>query len=220
VAGRRTQAQQRPDPGVDYSHFPSYAAAAGSTWYRNHRDRPETRDRGAWWFASSPESAATLDSGRFDLPEPFGTCYLASSSTGAVNEFIGPDIARRGWVESPLVESRVVSRVALPHDVRAANVSVAKAALFRVTGELATTADYDLTQDWARTFHRSGYGGIRHALRFTPGSTRGFAVFGDAGPRPRWRGDPDPEPMHDRLVEMGVEIVGIPSSAAVSLVDP
>jgi hypothetical protein len=206
---------------VAYERFPGHLCNAGSIWFRNHTDRTEAPDRGVWWFSSSPETAARPASGRFDLPEPQGTCYLASSAVAAVDELIGPDVAARGWVEEPLVDGRVVSRIALPRPVRAANVSVSKALRFRVTGELTATGDYDLTQDWARTFHACGFDGVRYALRFSPGASRGLAMFGPAGsPDPAWGGDPDPGPMHEWLETMDVEVVPIPSSTAVTVVEP
>jgi hypothetical protein len=221
VRDRRVQAMQRPDRTARHAHFPHHTCESGSTWYRNHTDRPGTPDRGVWWFSSSPETTARLGSGRFDLPDPFGTCYLADTANAAVNELIGPDVAARGWVEEPLVDGRVVSRIGLPQHVWAANVSVSKAARFRITAEFTATGDYDLTQDWARIFHRDGFGGIRYALRFTPGQCRGLAWFGPAGaPHPTWPGDPDPEPMRERLEEMDFEVVPIPTSSTVNIVDP
>jgi len=122
---------------------------------------------------------------------------------------------------NPLVGGRVVSRVGLPEAVHAANVSVANAIQYRITAELTAIGDYDLTQDWARIFHRDGFSGIRYALRFTPGPCRGLAWFGPAGvPNAPWPGDSDPEPMRARLEEMGVEVVPIPSSTSVKIVEP
>ena len=221
MADRRTLAQQPPDPDIDYTGFPAHTSGVDRAWYRSHTDRPSRTDRGVWWFASSPESAASPASGRFDLPEPEGTCYLAETQAASVNELIGPDVAARGWVEAALVTGRVVSRVQLPHATRAANVSVSKASAFRVTSELTSTGDYDLTQDWARTFRQAGFDGIRYALRFTPGKARGLALFGGAGaPDPTWPGDEDPQQLRAQVERMGVEVVGTPSSASVSLVTP
>lgn len=216
---RRTQALRVPDEAAfNFRKFPRRTLRAGGHWFRQHRERVGA-DRGAWFFASCPPGVE--GEGRFDLPAPHGTCYLATTSKGAVNELIGPEAAVRGWVDADLVAGRVVSRLLLPGEVRAANVSSERAADFRVTRELVTTEDYGLSQHWAKTFHKAEFGGIVTELRFTPGPTRGLALFGAAGiPDPLFFGDPEPRPVRPIVERRGIDVIDPPSFAGVAIVNP
>jgi hypothetical protein len=215
---RRDLAQQRPEPDTDYAGFPSATVTTRGVWYRNHtrRDRP---DNGAWWFASSPEKEPLTDSGRFDLPAPFGTCYLANTARAAVRELIGPSHTTNGWVDGDLLKRRVVSALGMPHRIKAADVSRDEATDYRVSNELTTTSDYATTQAWARELHGAGFDAIRYALRFSPGSARGVALFGDAG-APGWPGDLAPVPVESIVRAMHIEIVEAPHSSQIAFADP
>lgn len=218
---RRTQ-QRAPSAGLDLRGFPSTTTPARRPWFRCHVDRPaQGRDRGAWFFSSSPADGPAPASGRFDLPEPEGTCYLASTPGAAVRELAGPDVVRRGWIEGELLEGRVVSKLTLRHPVRAADVSARRATDYRISAELTTTSRYEVTQAWARALRDAGFDALRHQLRFTPGSDRGLALFGPAGrPEPVRRGDEDPAPAAAWARSLGLDVVTAPSSAAVEIVPP
>jgi len=178
-------------------------------------------DRGAWFFSSSPAGDPAPGSGRFDLPEPEGTCHLASTPAAAVREVAGPDVVRRGWIEGDLLEGRVVSTLTLSHPVRAADVSARRATDYRISSELTTTGRYEITQAWARALRDAGFDALRHQLRFTPGSDRGLALFGTAGrPDPGWPGGPDPASAAEWAESLGLDVVTAPSSAAVEIVPP
>lgn len=215
-------AQRPPQPGRDYRTFPSYEANTARDWFRNHAVRAQP-DNGVWWFASSPADDPADQSGRFDLPLPEGTCYLATSAEAAINELIGPDHLADDWLEAELLVDRVVSKVRLPRSVRAANVSVATAASKHlVSAELTTMSDYEVTQAWARILRATGFGAIRYLLRFTPGGQHhGLALFGTAGPPvARWKGDPSPVAARAIVESMGIEVVDTPSFGAVTVVTP
>jgi hypothetical protein len=214
---RKDLALRPPDEAkLNFARFPRKTLRAGSEWFRQHQDR-STPDRGAWHFASYP--AGGEGDGRFDLTGPGGTCYLASTVLGAVNELVGPECADRGWVDADLVSGRILSTLYLPKDVKAADTTSARAAQFRATNELSTTERYDLTQAWADTLNRNGFGGVYAVLRFTPGPTRGLALFGDAGaPNPPLPGDPNPAPVREVVEGLGIEVVDPPSYSAVSIV--
>ena len=219
LSDRRSQALRAPDEtAFDFGAFPRRAVRAGTRWFRQHRDRGGA-DRGAWFFAGHPAGVEGL--GRFDLLTPRGTCYLASTERGAVNELIGPEAAGRGWVDADLVAGHVVSTLRLPVEVRTANVAAERAAQFRVTRELVTTGDYGLTQKWAEVLHAAGFGGVMSELRFTPGTTRGLALFGDEGrPHPSLPGDPDPRPVRPLVEGYGIDVVDPPALASVIVVTP
>lgn len=57
-------------------------------------------ERSPWWFRSSLE-------GRFDLPEPDGTCYVALDPLAALLEVIGPD-CERGYLSAEHLARRRV----------------------------------------------------------------------------------------------------------------
>lgn len=217
--GRNSLGLRAPDEAAfDFKRFPRKTLRAGSEWFRQHQERP-TADRGAWYFAPYPPGDE--GGGRFDLPHPDGTCYLASTELGAVNELVGPECADRGWVDGDLVAGRVVSRLRLPDDVKAADTTSARAAQFRATNELPATERYDITQAWADTLHRAGFGGVYALLRFTSGPTRGMALFGPAGtPNPAMPGDPAPVPVRQVLERLGIEVVEPPSFGSITIISP
>lgn len=214
MTDRQVAAQRPPDPDRDYAGFPSYDVSPDTDWNRNHQELA-TPDRGAWYFASVPPGG-----GRFDLPEPQGTCYLATSRAAAVRELIGPDFQGLGWVPADLLHGRIVSRLQVSHQTKVANVSVAAAANYAVTAELTSTPDYHLTQQWAAVLASAGFEGIRYALRFTPGRARGLALFGPSGAQPGRPGDPVAQQAADVVDRLGLDVVAVPHSRAVDIVDP
>jgi hypothetical protein len=138
--------------------------------FRIHRYR-----RSPWWFASD-------GAGRFDLPVPRGTCYLAEDPLAALLE------VTRGLTilsEDFLAGRRLVS-APLPCDVRLADLTARGAYAFGVTGELSATADYTVPHAWAAALHAAGFDGIRYHVRHDPrGALTGVAWFGRAGRRRR-----------------------------------
>jgi len=217
---REDQALQAPDETAhDFTRFPRKTLRAGTHWYRQHQDRRTSPDRGIWYFASHPDGVES--DGRFDLAAPNGTCYLATSEVGAVNELIGPDHTERGWVDADLLDGRALSKVALPADVKAADTTAERASAFRLTNELPATERYDITQAWAQVLHDAGFAGVYAVLRFTPGTTRGLALFGDAGPpTPVPPGDPSPTSVREVVERLGIDVVDRPAFTAVSIVHP
>lgn len=217
---RRDQALRPPDTSAhDFTKFPRKTHRAGTAWFRQHNDRPADADRGAWYFAS--HAPGVVGEGRFDLTDPDGSCYLATTKRGAANECIGPEYFERGWVDADLVAGRVLSELPLPHDVKAANMTSERAGGFRVTNEVHSTGDYATTQAWAQAVYDARYGGVHYELRFSTGAPRGLALFGPAGPPdPKLAGAPDPEDLRAYLEGEGIEIVDPPSAAAVTIVTP
>lgn len=217
---RSEPALRRPDvSALNFARFPRKTHRAGITWYRQHNDRPNDADRGAWYFAS--HATADVTEGRFDLTAPHGTCYLASTERGAVFECIGLEHADRGWVDSGLVRGRVLSALPLPHDVRAADATATRAADFRVTNELHAGNVYAITQAWAQVLHDAGFGGVHYEMRFSPGAARGLALFGAAGvPNPTPAGDPEPSSLREVIENLGIDVIEPPSMASVRVVSP
>lgn len=138
--------------------------------YRIHRYR-----RSPWWFASD-------GAGRFDLPVPQGTCYLAVDPVAALLE-----VARGLTILShDFLAGRRLASAALPDGTNLADFTAPAAYAYGVTAELSATADYTMPHAWARALHAAGFDGIRYHVRHDPSSTlTGIAWFGRAGRRPR-----------------------------------
>jgi hypothetical protein len=162
----RARASQLPPPPAGLAGFPGFRSSRASL-YRIHRAR-----RSPWWFSSD-------GSGRFDLAPASGrgTCYLAREPAGAFLEVF------RFWVLVPEEEVRVrrIARLPVP-PVLLADCTSGRSRAFGVTGEIHTTADYEMTQLWAAAFAAASFDGVRYLLRHDPGQRlNGVALFGAAG---------------------------------------
>lgn len=124
--------------------------------------------------------------GRFDLPPPDGTCYVASDDLGALLEVLGPSLLPGSGAPASLLEGRHLRALRTPRLHRVADTLAEKAVAW-VTAELSTITPYRLPQAWARAFRRSGFEGIRYAARHRT-ARRPFAValFGPAGELLAW----------------------------------
>lgn len=162
------------EPG-DLTGYPACEARA--------RYRAHPKGYGPWWFASNPANPEA--GGRFDLPKPKGTCYVASSPWVAARESLGPEVTN-GWItDSPKWQNLQVSTIEpadRPDPTRKiANSKVQAAANFH-TGELPTDTPYDLPRRWAGALCAHGFGGIRYRARFSTGDRNvAEAWFGPAG---------------------------------------
>lgn len=166
TADREGVAQQA--PSVSLTGFPTIVRTAGDSLWRAHG---ATNSVG--WYSSS-------GGGRFDLPTPHGTCYLASSMGAAIRERLGGAIAQGNYVtHSDATETRVTEIAGL--DIVCGDVSTPEAARFGVTAELTSMTPYTIPHAWAAALHAQGLNGIRYAPRFTPGA-EAWAIFGPRGP--------------------------------------
>jgi len=159
--------------------------------------------------------------GRFDLPVPEGTCYLASTAQAAARERVGPDIAASGRVADSILRDRVVSALELPADARAANLDSDRASdRYGITAELSVMTPYAVPQAWAVALRSAGFDGIVGQLRFTLSRHHGLALFGQSGARPDWRSDPAPQLLVDVVRDMGVRVISPPDDDQVSVIAP
>ncbi|MEO6715266.1 MAG: RES domain-containing protein [Mycobacteriales bacterium] len=205
---RERVSQQAPADGADLRRFPARSLRAGARWHRQHAE-----STGPWWFSST-------GAGRFDLQEPRGTCYLASSARAAVRERIGPDFTAHAMVPRSLLQGRVVSALPVPHDVRAANLDAAAAARHGITRELSVMVPYDVPRAWAAALDHAAYGGIVAGLRYSPGGAVGLALFGDAGERSELPGDPHPIAASTIAARMGIRLIEAPTYAQITVTGP
>ncbi len=160
--------------------------------------------------------------GRFDLPPPEGTCYLATDEITALLEVIGPDL-ERGAISSDFLKARSIRKLRLPEEVDLADLTSRKAVRFGVTLEIATLLPYDLPQAWALALRSIGAPGLAYQPRHDPSRRVSLALFGAHGERKRWKkGREIPiareliERLHD---ECGIEVLDVPRLEELILLD-
>ena len=185
----RQRVAQGPPPR-DLTGFPTVRVGPDTELFRCHR-----ATLGPWWFGND-------GGGRFDLPSPRGTCYLALDPEAAVREWLGPVLGGRTSVPESALEDAVVSRLSPPGTWEVADLQSRRAAAHGVTRELEVMVPYAVPQAWAVAFDSAGMDGVRYGPRFTPGAASSLAAFGEEGRR-SWPADERPVP--------AVSVPGIPA---------
>src|SRR5947199_4227042 len=104
------------DP-ADLRDFPSRTLAPDTSLFR-----AISTGLGPWWFGSSMR-------GRFDLPEPEGTCYLASDEISALLEVVGRDRVA-GIVPAELLRSKQIRVLQVPRELSLSVLTSRRAARF------------------------------------------------------------------------------------------
>lgn len=156
--------------------------------------------------------------GRFDLPEPDGTCYLASDESSALAELIGPEV-ESGLISAEFLRVRRLVRLRVPHAIIVSDSTSRKATRFGVTGEIGSVVPYDCPQAWAAKLRAGGSAGIVYWLRHDPSRMEGVALFGPHGERSDWPWeDEESKGIQPRLIELlredfGIEVREIPRRA-------
>jgi len=198
-----TSLRQPPEEAAGLAGFPSRVLSPETPLYRVVR-----KGFGPWWFGSSLE-------GRFDLPEPEGTCYVAGDPLGALLELIGPEL-ERGAVSSELLRERRLREIHIPDEAGLSDLTSRRAAGFGVTAEAGSVVPYDLPQAWAARLRAAGSEGLIYWLRHDPSRTEGYALFGPHGERTRWkkgRERPISRELLARLAsECWIEVLPVPRS--------
>lgn len=200
MTGRDVVALGPPPTSVGaFRGFPRWTLTVTRTLYRAH-----STGNGPWYFGSAP-------GGRWDLPAPYGTCYLADDPVAALRERVGRVLSRRNLLTEAEVDSTRVSKLNMPDSARLADLCSSKAADYDVTREIHTVTPYAVTQAWAVAFHDAGMGGVRYDARFSTGRARAYALFGDAGGR-TWPEDPTPMTGREVAAIGGIDVVRPPHS--------
>ena len=185
--------------------FPDWRLTGRKQVARGHRTA-----HGPWWFSSS-------GGGRFDLPAPRGTCYVAFDVRTAIRETVGEALATLGVISNAFAAERSLSTLRVPGIHVLADTCAESAAEFGLTRELCSMTPYDVPHAWAVAFDAE-FDGIRYQTRFTTGATaNAAAVFGPAGEAP-WPVDPRPEPFAVAAKRCGIVVQPLPRS--VRIVDP
>lgn len=171
---RQRPSLRSPDPEEDLRGFPIHRLTPVARLWRVVRD-----GRNPWWFSSS-------GGGRFDLPAPEGTCYLASDDLAALLEAVGPELLPGGLAPASLLEGRQLRLLSVPGPRRLANTLAGRAARW-VTSEIGTITPYGSPQAWARAFRSHGLEGIRYSVRHSTSHRHwSVALFGRTGEE-AWR---------------------------------
>ncbi len=177
--------------------------------------RVTKKGRGPWWFNSS-------GSGRFDLPEPEGTCYLATDAVAALLEIIGPD-REGGLVSAELLAERNLHELRVPESRSLADLTDRRAVAFGMTLEIHSLPTYELTQSWAGSLSNAGAQGLRYFARHDPAAGCSIALFGPAGERDWERGDEhgleDREWAEQLWFACHIRVVSRPYSSQISILD-
>ena len=191
--------------------FPRDPLAPGRSLWRVVR-----KGRGPWWFGSSGH-------GRFDLPAPEGTCYLADDELSALLEAIGPDRSA-GAVSNQFLDVRGIRRLHVPTEKTLADLTSRRCAGFGLTLEVHTLVPYDRPRAWAASLRRTGVDGLLYHVRHDPGAGKGVALFGRQGERTSWRRGRE-RPIGLRLVERlerecGITVIDVPRYSELEIVSP
>lgn len=141
---------------------------------------PNTGDtRNPGYFAPRPPA-----DGRFSVAAPNGTCYLALSESVAALEIMAPEFIEDGEIPWEETLGWEVACVEFPGLTKTAAVSSPDASRYKVTTELTSTDQYDITQQWAERLREAGFEAILYTARFTPGEANSVAWFKEAGSHP------------------------------------
>ncbi len=194
-----------PEDCTGLSRFPRKTISETTALWRVTR-----KGREPWFFASGME-------GRFDLPDPEGTCYLGFDPLAALLEVL----AGSAIVSTTFLEDRRIRKLALPEARTAADMTSARAASYGITLEISTIVPYDIPQQWALCLSRAGRGGIVYFARHDPSAARSLALFGDSGARKRWRRGREeriaPELVEQLETDYGIRVAPIPDSSELDI---
>lgn len=201
--------------------FPKKVLGAKSPLFRLYKHVSATPGTRSGWYFSSVGAAR---SGRFDLPEPHGTCYFATEKFGAWNEtFRGTAI-----VNSTDIDCRTLLIASGTVRTRFADMADRRSVSFGVTLDDFSGDDYTRPQAWALAFHTVKLGGAIALLRHDPsGSARTVGVFGKSGAAKSVRGwrtiraTPRSDAhLLNELRSAGVSVLEIPNDVVITPLNP
>lgn len=196
-------------PPPDLSRFPRTRLRAEEPVYRAH-----SVGNSPWWFSADL-------SGRFDLIQPHGTCYLATDIATALRERFGHDLVAQGVVTFAAARRTQVSSLHLPTPRWLANTCSPNAASFGMTREIGTCASYEMPQAWAAALFATGrQQGIRYQSRFTTGAAPNAAALFDTSGRHDWITDPTPRDGVAACAAAGITVAHPPTRRQIRILTP
>ncbi|MGA8260550.1 MAG: RES family NAD+ phosphorylase [Arenicellales bacterium] len=180
-----------PDQAGSLAGLPGRALRASRLFRVWRHDLPGGASRSTpWWFASA--NADETGGGRFDLPEPMGTCYFGTRPESALLEALQARLVNLPREELTV---RRMARVTVPAEAPDAAMLTARrvAGEFGITAELWAGGNRALTRRWAGAIRRDGWWAIYAGVAHDPsGRLRAVALFDHAGEHAptvggRWR---------------------------------
>jgi len=204
-------------PPFSVRGFPKTKLASNSPLYRLFKHVSSTPGiRSGWYFSS----IGAPRSGRFDLPEPHGTCYFSTEKFGAWSEtFRGAHI-----VNGTDIDCRTLLTATGTANIRFADMADRGAMSFGVTLDDFSGEDYTRAQAWALAFHAAKLGGVIALLRHDPsGLARNVGVFGKSGTAKSVRGWQTTRAalrsdlqLLDELRNAGISVLEIPKDVVIT----
>lgn len=159
--------------------------------------------------------------GRFDLPEPEGTCYLATDEITALLEVLGPDL-ESGAVSSDLLKNRRLRKLYLAREQSLSDLTSREAVRFGITSEIGTIVPYGCPQAWAAKLRAEGSPGVVYWARYDPARNETVALFGLHGERRAWKKGRE-QAISNKLIERlhmecGIEVIDVPSADQLQII--
>lgn len=173
---KRSDVALQPAPGPEVLKWLPRVNADGPH-FRVHQERPGI-DGGCWWFAGI--EGRSEPGGRFDLPVPRGTLYLAETRLAAALELCGRYLAGRVPIPVTAIEGRVVSQIE-GKLTDLGDLTDKDAAKVGVTREISSIDSYKITVSWASGADALSFNGLKYNPRFSTANDAALAIFGDAG---------------------------------------
>jgi len=172
---------------ADFPHV-TFSASDGQQW------RVHDKGREAWYFASVESRSDGAPTGRFDLHDPHGTCYVGSYDIAVAMEVLSLAGLSPQEAQDAVVD-REVSAMAL--DAFCGKpIADFMSPLVEQFGAPAyiEKLEHSDTRPWAQAAWDGGFHGIQYRLEKDPEHRVGLALFGRAGPRnkPINQGAPQP----------------------------
>jgi hypothetical protein len=158
--------------------FPCVSLAPSSGhWWRVHG-----AEYGPWWFASSDRAGrAANEIGRFDLPQPWGTCYVGSYLAAVTAEAM-----RVSGVDAKAAQEaasrRRLSQMPLDHwhGKKIADFTAVAVEQFGAPADIGAL-DRSEARPWAMAALNGGFHGMLFSLHEDPERREGLALLGCAG---------------------------------------
>lgn len=163
-----------PEPPADLAGFPRQRIESDRVLWRAVK-ASNPQPTGAWWFASG--------GGRFDLPKPMGTCYVATDMKAAIRERLGLVFGVASLLPPQLMHGMEVAELRMPHAIEVADTGDEAAADFGAIRELGSmTGSYEKTGRWAVAFHEASFEGVLYEPRFSSrAEATALGIFDKAG---------------------------------------
>lgn len=176
----------------DLAQIPRFTLLAGAVVYRVH-----LQDHHPWFFGSGET--------RFSLPQPHGTCYLATKPLGAFMETLG----RAPTIDRSRITERRLSALMVSTDTELLDLRSNKIVGAGLDASVSAGTDLGPSQMLAVSADTHGLMGVAYPVRHSPdGLQTGIALFADSGEH-RDRPVLGTDRISDSLIADAAQIYGV-----------